>query len=261
MIAAVDFVQYLASFYVFHQNVGHDKVIDAPAGVVFAGMEAIAPPGILDLGGMQLAEGVFESVGQEAREGVPLLVGEAGIQVVGRWVLEVDFVMGDVQVPGIDHRLLFLESLQIGEQILFVAHAEIHPLEPITSVRDIRTDEIKTFEFQRDQSSFFIIFPIIHPIMDGKGLNAGEYGDAGIAFPYLGNGPIRGITFRHEREGQMLVFAELAFLDDDHIGVERRKGFREPFPEDRADAVYVKGYNLHKYLKSGSILKDKARNM
>ena len=44
MVGAVDFVVDGGRLYLRSEAVGDDEVVDAPAGVLFAGVEAVRPP-------------------------------------------------------------------------------------------------------------------------------------------------------------------------------------------------------------------------
>ena len=63
---------------------GDDEVVDAPPGVVRAGVEAVGPPGILHLAGMLKAPGVDEAGPEKVAELRAFLVRKTGIAAVGR---------------------------------------------------------------------------------------------------------------------------------------------------------------------------------
>lgn len=45
-------------------SVGYDKIVNAPAGIVFPGIEAVAPPAVHTSGiGVQVAEGIRKTTG------------------------------------------------------------------------------------------------------------------------------------------------------------------------------------------------------
>ena len=76
VVAAEDVGKDAGISNVRHQAVADDEIVDAPADVLLTGLEAIGPPGILNLVRIEGAEGVLEAAGQKTAEGVALLVGE-----------------------------------------------------------------------------------------------------------------------------------------------------------------------------------------
>jgi len=78
---------YLGIGYLWQQPLGGDEVVDAPSGVLLAGLEAVRPPGVGDLLGIQRAEGVDEAASQQVGEGLALLIRKTGIHAVGLGVL------------------------------------------------------------------------------------------------------------------------------------------------------------------------------
>ena len=88
------------------QAVRYQEVVDSPAGIVLPCVEHIAPPGVgTGLIRVQVAEGIGESIVQQTAESGSLLIREAGITTVGGWVLQVDFLMGYVQIAADNHWL------------------------------------------------------------------------------------------------------------------------------------------------------------
>ena len=70
--------------HLFSQVIGYQKVINSPSGVVFPGVEAVAPPAV----GpgqiwVEVAEGVGEASFQQPGKALPLFVGETGVATVG----------------------------------------------------------------------------------------------------------------------------------------------------------------------------------
>ena len=79
-----------------HQTVGDHEIVDAPAGILLPGLEAVRPPRIFHPVRIERAEGVAEATGQQVGELLALLVGEAGIVAVGLGVLDVYLLVGNV---------------------------------------------------------------------------------------------------------------------------------------------------------------------
>ena len=68
MVAAHDFGVYLGVFDLLEQALGGDEVVDAPSGVLLAGTEAVTPPWVSDLLGIEGAEGVDEAFAEQGGE-------------------------------------------------------------------------------------------------------------------------------------------------------------------------------------------------
>ena len=44
VVAAVDFGMYRGTFEPVAEALGHEKIVDAPSGILFAGVETVGPP-------------------------------------------------------------------------------------------------------------------------------------------------------------------------------------------------------------------------
>ena len=79
--------------------VGYDKVVDAPSGVVLPGVEAVAPPTV-DTGGIrvEVSEGIRKACIQKLCEAVPLFIGETGVSTIGGGILQIDLLVGNIQI-------------------------------------------------------------------------------------------------------------------------------------------------------------------
>ena len=75
-----------------------DKIIYTPADILLACPETVGPPGIGDLFGKEMAEGIGETAFEPCGELASLFVGEARVAAVGLWVLEVYLLMSHIKV-------------------------------------------------------------------------------------------------------------------------------------------------------------------
>ena len=97
--------------------VGNDKIVNTPACVLFSGFEHIAPPSIaIRCVGVQMAEGVGKTCLQCLGEACPLFIGETGIAPIGFGILQVDFIVGHIQIAAGDDGLGFIQFGQIGAE-------------------------------------------------------------------------------------------------------------------------------------------------
>ena len=94
--------------------VAHQEVVDAPAGILRACLETVAPPGVDAFHvGVEMAPAVGESCVEQSGHFLALLVGETGVLAVGLGVLEVYLLVGNVKVAAHYHRFFLVEINQI----------------------------------------------------------------------------------------------------------------------------------------------------
>ena len=93
--------------------VGYKKIIDPPSGVIFPGIEPVAPPAVHTDGiGIAEPEGVCKTGIQKISEAFPFFVRESGIAPVGGGILQVDFLMGHIQISAGNDRFALVQFLQ-----------------------------------------------------------------------------------------------------------------------------------------------------
>ena len=131
MVGAEDVGMDLRIVKTLAQTVGDDEVIDAPAGILLTGLEAVRPPGILHFIRIFLAEGVGKAVGQQMTELGALLVGKARIMTVGLGILDIDLLMGHIQVTTETDGFPDIQSLEVGQKSILPRHAIIETFQTI----------------------------------------------------------------------------------------------------------------------------------
>ena len=103
------------------QLFGDHEIVDAPACVRSAGVSDIAPPAVFaGFIRIEMAEAVDETGAEQLGELAALLVGEAGVFMVGLGVFEVDFLMRDVQIAAENDRLDRVELLELKTEVEWV---------------------------------------------------------------------------------------------------------------------------------------------
>ena len=90
MVGAEDVVEDVGALDFVPEVFGDQEVVDAPAYVPFAGVHTVGPPGVFGYAGVEGAPGVYEACVKQLSHLGAFLVGEAGVEVVGGGVLEVD---------------------------------------------------------------------------------------------------------------------------------------------------------------------------
>ena len=152
MVAAEDVAADAGVAYVGGDGIAHQEVIDAPAGVVLAGIKAVTPPAVdaFDVWVCRtpgIGKAGIEQLGKLAA----LLVRKACVAAVGLGVLKVDLLVCHVKVAAGHHGLsgLALEACQKAAVGIVPGHAYIDARELILGVRRIDVHKPKLVELER----------------------------------------------------------------------------------------------------------------
>ena len=245
MVGTVNFAMVLRGFYFVEDPFADNEIVNSPTRVLFPGVEAVAPPGVFDLLGIKGPVDVDEAVAQQVGEGLAFFFCESGVVGIALGVLEVDGLVGDVEVPAVDDRLDGVELFEIGNQILFVFEAEGEALEFFPGVGDVGGDEIEVLVFEGDDPSFLVVFATFQTIGDGEGLLAGIGGDPGIALPQFGGSEIEVVVLESDGEGFVFLSRPFGFVEGEDVGVEVPEGLFKALGEDGPDAVDVPCCEFH----------------
>ena len=238
MVAAHDFGVDFGVFDVLQEALGGDEVVDAPARVLLAGTEAVAPPRVGDLIGIEGSEGVDEALAEQGGEFLAFFVGEAGIAAVGLGVLQVYFLMGHVHVAADDDRLFGIELLQVVLEIVFPMHAVVEAAEAVLGVGRIDVDEVEVGHLERDDAPFVVVLIDADAVGNRQRLMAGEDGCSGVAF-LVGGVPVALVAIELEVE---LSGLHLRFLQAEEVGIQLAEGVAEAFSLAGAQPVDVPRY-------------------
>ena len=167
MVAAHDVGVYLGTDELGCKTLGTEPVVDAPAGILLAGMEAVAPPRI-DVGGVgeEVAESVDETALEQVGELGTFLVGETGVVAVALRILDVDLFVCHVHVATHEDGFPLVECLQIATEGIIPRHALVEPLEPILGVGRIDGDDEEVGVFEGDDTSLGVH---VEPAVVGHG--------------------------------------------------------------------------------------------
>ena len=236
MVGAGDFAVDRRGRDAVAQTVGDQKIVDAPADVLLPRAEAVAPPGIC-AGQLRIAKtkGVCKAARKQLREFPAFLVGKAGVPAVGFRILQVDFLMGDVQVAAEDHGSLRVKRAKIGAQRVLPRHTVVDALQAVLRIRRVAGQNVTIRVFQRDETSLMIQFGHAAAIAHGERLMPREDRCAGIAL-FLGRIPELMIALERERN---LLRLRLRLLQTEKIRMQRRKHVRKALFHASADAVYI----------------------
>ena len=218
------------------QAVGDDEIVDAPAGVLLAGLEAVGPPGIdVCLVRVEVTERVGETCVEQLLELGTLLVGEACVLAVALRVLQVDFLMGDVHVAADDDGLAGVEPQEIVAEGVLPRHAVVQATEAVLRIGRVDGHEEEVVHLQRDDAPLTVVLLDVESVGHAERFAAREDGRARIAF-LLGIVPVGLVSVKREVELSLL---HLGFLKAEKIGIECLKGLAETFVATGAKPVDI----------------------
>ena len=198
---------------------GDEEVVDAPARILLASMEAVAPPAVLHLVRVDDAEAVGKARRQKFGHLGPLLVGEARALPVGLGVFDVHFGVGHIQVTAEDDRLFRVQPQQIGPERVLPLHPVVQPLQPVLTVGRVAVDEIKFRVFQRQDPPLVVVLLDADAHCHGQRRLFAPARCAGVAL-LLGGVGVLGVALRGKIRLTGLHFRLLHRKD---VGVQRRK--------------------------------------
>lgn len=114
VVASHHLVANLAVTQARQQTTREQKVIEPPAYVLLAGVHHVGPEGVgVGLLGVELAEAVGEAGFQQLAEALALFRGEACVLLVPLGVLQVDLLVGHVEVTAQHHGFLNVQLTQV----------------------------------------------------------------------------------------------------------------------------------------------------
>ena len=85
---------------------------------------------------------------------VALFIGKSGVTAVALGVLEVYFLVCNVQIAAYNDGLLFVKTMQVSLEVVFPSHAIVKPTESVLSVGRIHRDEEEVVIFKGYDASF-----------------------------------------------------------------------------------------------------------
>ena len=241
MVRAEDLVVDLGRLDLIGDPLRHQEVVDPPAGVLFPGLEAVAPPTVFDFLRVEPPEAVGEARRLQLGHLGPLLVGKAGVAAVGLGVLDVDFLVGDVQIAAEDHRLLGVQPQEIIAESVFPLHPVVQALEPVLAVGGVAVDQVKAGVLEGDHTPLLIVLFRPHPQLDRQRGRLTVAGSAGVAL-FIGRVGVLGVALGVEIR---LAGLHLGFLEAEDVGVQRREALGETVGQAGPQAVDIPADQFH----------------
>ena len=152
MVAAEDVAADAGVAYVGGDCITDQEVVDAPAGVVLAGIKAVTPPAVdaLDVR-IGRAPGVGKTGIEQLGKLAAFLIRKACVAAVGLGVLKVDLLVRHVKVAAGHHGLagFALERAQKAAVGIVPGHAHVDARELVLRVGRIDIDEPELVELER----------------------------------------------------------------------------------------------------------------
>ena len=232
---------YLGIGNVGQQSLGAHEVVDAPAGILLTRLETVRPPRIGDLLGIQGAEGVDESAGQQVAEGLALFVGKAGIHPVALGVLQVYLLVGHIQVATKDDGLLAVQSLQIAAEGVFPRQAVLQPLQSVLRVGRVAAHQEEVVHLQGDDAPLVVVYVDADAQLHVQRLMTGEDRRTRVAF-LVGIIPIAVVAL--ERQVQ-LTGLHLRLLQTEEVGIQRLEHLAEALALAGPQSIHIPTDQFH----------------
>ena len=226
----------------FAQPVRDQKIVDAPAGILLPGLEHIAPPGVgAGLIGVQIPEGIGKAAFQQLGEAFTLLIREAGVTPVGGGILQIDLLVGNIQIAAEDHGLDLIQTAQVCSEGFLPFHPMINSCKLPLGIGGVAGDKIEFRVLQGDDPAFCIQFRHADAAGDIHGGVAGKDGGAGIALLF-GVAPVLLIAGQLKLD---LSFLQLRLLKAEKVRIQLGKAFQKAFLYTGTQAVNIPGYESH----------------
>ena len=175
MIAAHHIRQDEGLFYPGEQRLNHEKIIEAPADIAFAGPSGHGPPGVL-VGEvrMEVAEGVYVTTLNDPVEPGPLFWEKAGILLVGGGVGQIEGFVGGIDIPAKNN------GLALGPQIftffkksLVEGQLEGNPFVIAAAIREVAIEQGEVRVLGNDGPALLVKFGPAQTKLDPNRLFSG----------------------------------------------------------------------------------------
>lgn len=158
VVAAHGFVADLAVAQAWHQRGGQQEVVEPPAHVLGAGVHHVGPEGVgVGLLWVELAEAVHEAGRQQLAEAFALLWGKPRVLLVPFWVLQVDLLVGYIEVAAKHQRLLYVQLSQVSLKVHVPGFAVIQADEASAGIGNVRRHQEEGGELGGDDAALFVM--------------------------------------------------------------------------------------------------------
>ena len=191
------------------------------------------------------APAVHEAGGEEFGHLAALFVGEAGVEMVGVGILEVDLLVGHVHVATHHHALLGSEAAKIPAEGVFPTHSVVEATKAVLRIRGIDVYQVEIRHLERHDAPLVVVFFHPNPVIDRQRLVPCINHRSGVAL-FVGIVPVGGVAGEFKVD---LAGLELRFLKADEIGVELHEDVGEALASHCAKAVHVPADKFHRAIR------------
>ena len=158
VVASPNLVTDLAVAKAGQQAAGQHKVVEPPAHVFVASVHHVGPEGVgVALLGVELAEAVHEPGLQQLAEALALLGSETRVLLVSFGILQIDLLVGDVQVAAQHHRLLDVQLTEIRSEVSIPCFAVIQTHEASAGIRHVGSHQEEAGKLCCDGTALLVV--------------------------------------------------------------------------------------------------------
>jgi len=186
--------------------------------------------------GLEFPEGVDETRSNDPVEPRPFLVGEARVTSVGSRVGQVEFLVGNIEIPAEDHRFLFFQvTHEFQELHVPFVFPVVQAGQLALRVGSVDGDQEKVVEFSGQHPALGVEFSQSQTGKNRLRNLAGQQGGAGIS-------PFQRWVPEHRVTGQVdldLLGQRAHFLQADHVRVAATSEVQNSFFDTGPQAVHV----------------------
>ena len=161
--------------------------------------------------------------------------------MVGLGILQIDFLMGHIEITADNHRLFPVQPPQIIPEGLFPDQPVFQPLQRPLGIRRIHRHAVKLRILQGNDPSLMVMLLDSQSIGHLQRLLAAEHRRTGIAL-LLRTVPILGIAVELQ-DG--LLRLHLRFLQAENIRIQRLEGLHESLGKTGPQTIDIPGNELH----------------
>ncbi len=158
MVTSHGCVSDLAVTQTWEQGGRQQKVVQTPADVFGSRVHHVGPEGVgIGLFRIQLPKTVGKSGLQKFGEALTFLGGEACVLAVTLGVLEINLLVGHIQISTQHQGLALVQATQVGPEIHIPGLTVVESHQTTAGIRHIRRDQEERCKLSSDNTTFFIM--------------------------------------------------------------------------------------------------------
>ena len=242
MVGAEDFVMNTGGRYLVSEISGDHEIVNTPSDVLLTRLEAVRPPGILDLFGIQHTPRIHEAGPKPIGKLAALLIRETGIAAVRSRILQVNLLMRHIEVATNNDTLLLRQAADISAEIIIPTHPVIQTAQLLLGIRNIHADQIEVIHFQCNNPSLMVMLINPDTVSDRQRFQTGEHGRPGITL-LVSVIPVGPVALELKIQ---LPLLHLGLLNAEEIRIQRLENILKTFAYTGPQAIDIPRYKLHR---------------